>query len=138
MMTRHVFALVATLSLAGLFAACGARSDTDTRRLSRTPEGVASVRIERAIQHAESVVNSDEWQRVPVRHNPTHCGSPPWEAHLYGAWRRVVLQPVPKTPAHQMSEAWLRAFGEVFESEDGWNYPVLQWRAVDQNEALRP
>lgn len=138
MKTRHFFALAATLTLISLLGACGARSDADTRQFMRTPEGVASVRVERAREHAKRTVTQNEWLRLPVRYNPTHCGSPPWEAHLYGAWRRVVLRPTPSTSSQKMNEINLRALNERFQADDGWNYPVLQWRADEPDSLDQP
>lgn len=138
MMIRHLFAYAAALALGTFLVACGARSDTDTRRFNRTAEHAASVRVERSIQDAKLMVESDAWQHLSVRYNPTHCDSPPWEALLYGAWRRIVLQPAPEASSQQMSTAWLRPIGEVFESGEGWNYPMFEWRADDENDAQRP
>lgn len=50
---------------------------------------------------------------------------------MYGAWRRVDLQPVPSKADAQMEEAWLRPTGTAFENEQEWKYPTFEWRASD-------
>lgn len=136
-MTRHhhLYAFATALTLGAFLAACGARSNGDTRRFHRSPENSASMRVDRAIQDAKRTVENDAWQQVSVRYNPTHCDSPPWEALLYGAWRRVALQPAPDKSSQHMREAWMRPLVSVLESGDGWNYPEFEWRAVDEDEA---
>lgn len=113
-----------------LFASC-APSKAQNRRIIRSPEAVAQMRVQRAVQRADMHLESMEWQRAPVRYNPSYCDSPAWEAHLYGAWRRVYLTPVPARSDEAMQQAWLKVSSERYESPQGWKYPVMQWRAME-------
>lgn len=112
------------------FAGC-APSKAQTRRALRSPETAAQVRVERAVRQAALQVERGEWQQAQVRYNPSYCGSPAWEVLLYGAWRRVFLTPVPAHSDESMSGAWLRLNSDQYQNSQGWNYPVMQWRSLD-------
>src|SRR5690625_639632 len=127
---KHGCAGVMVFLALALFASC-APSKAQSRRIIRPPESAAHVRVQRALLHAEQRLTADQWHLLSVRHNPSYCDSPAWEAHMYGGWRRVQLEPARSKADAQLEQLWLRALNQTYQSDQGWRYPTFEWRSVD-------
>lgn len=136
MFRRNIFrrctAFATCLTLAAFLSACGARSNSGSGGgLIRTPQQAATARVDRAVQDAAQYTHTDTWHTLLVRYNPSYCDSPPWEAHLYGAWRRIALEPTPDDSTQDLRHLALRPTGNTIERRDGWNYAEFEWRVVE-------
>lgn len=125
-----IFLLLAC-GLAFYLSACAAPSKAQDRRILRSPQEVASARVDRAASRASERITSQTWHRLPVRHNPSYCDSPSWEVQMYGRWQRVELTPEPSSDQRDMTHAALRPTGGAYQNDAGWHYPTLEWRALD-------
>lgn len=128
---RHAFWLSAIYALGLYFSACAAPSKAQDRRILRTPQAVASARVDRAAERAADRITSQEWHRLAVRYNPSYCDSPAWEVYMHGRWQRAELTPEPSSDETQMTHASLRPTGTTIQNARGWKYPSLEWRPSD-------
>lgn len=124
---RRGLVVAAALWVLAFNAGCGASDRARVPLLFRSPLEAAQLRLDRALTSAREEAADQHTIRAPLRYNPATCACPPWEARLYGSWRRVDLQPPPSREQQGLQHAQLTPTGAYVEGASGWRYATFAW-----------